>query len=203
MHQLRHNLLSWRLFFSKMAGSRTEKVGTIFSRVTGLMRSGALKDENKPIWYEVWKAFPPKFEPYHDRPPIIKEIRDIFYKEDIIRAKFYKTYPNATIDMTNDKTISISQKFIDKYRQLETSGNYNDDEIFQDVASFMSLPGSYTKPKSEMKENVEEDLAKEKEDVKIDIKVADIMGSAEKEEKEKEIQINFDIADVLDRKKIE
>ncbi|CAB1348065.1 unnamed protein product [Coregonus sp. 'balchen'] len=41
-----------------MAGSRLEKFGTVFTR--DLMRSGVVKQSDKPIWYDVYKTFPPK-----------------------------------------------------------------------------------------------------------------------------------------------
>lgn len=55
-------------------------------RVRGLLRSGALKEDDKPLWYDVYEAFPPKYEPRYDRPAPDVPIRNIFYSEDIIRA---------------------------------------------------------------------------------------------------------------------
>lgn len=92
-----------------MAGSRLEKLGTIFSRyispsissddhflgiilncnifrVSVLLRSGVLSRYDKPIWYDVYQVFPPKTEPsYAVRRPYL-EIREILYPEDSIRA---------------------------------------------------------------------------------------------------------------------
>lgn len=45
-----------------------------------------MKPQDKPLWYDVYEAFPPKYEPRFDRPPVNKEIPAIFYPEDIIRA---------------------------------------------------------------------------------------------------------------------
>lgn len=55
-------------------------------RVKGLLRSGAMKPEDKPIWYEVYEAFPPKVEPQFNRKAPDINIRQILYPEDIIRA---------------------------------------------------------------------------------------------------------------------
>ena len=86
--------------FPKMAQTRLEKIGTIYSRMSGLLRSGAMKAEHKPVWFEVYEAFPPKYEPRFDRHQLpygeggnveaMGPPRKIFYKEDLIRAKFYK-----------------------------------------------------------------------------------------------------------------
>ena len=55
-------------------------------RVQGLLRSGALKPEDKPLWYEVYEAFPPKYEPKYGRVSPETPVRQIFYSEDTIRA---------------------------------------------------------------------------------------------------------------------
>ena len=62
-----------------------------FFRVTGLLRSGALKEENKPIWYDVYAAFPPKkhilkVDEKGQQQASHPEPKDIFYLEDLIRA---------------------------------------------------------------------------------------------------------------------
>lgn len=57
------------------------------------MRSGAMKPSEKPIWYDVYKAFPPKRNPVYVKPssrPAAKKqqsaVPEIFYSEDQIRA---------------------------------------------------------------------------------------------------------------------
>lgn len=55
-------------------------------RVTGLLRSGAMKPEDKPIWHDLYEAFPPKLEPRFDRPAPNVQMRNIFYEEDLARA---------------------------------------------------------------------------------------------------------------------
>ena len=93
-----------------MASSRLERIGNIytryaintfckvlifyrllkiwfkFCRMRGLLRSGAIKPEDKPLWYDVYEAFPPKIEPQYGRKAPDITIRNIFYPEDIIRA---------------------------------------------------------------------------------------------------------------------
>lgn len=50
----------------------------------GLVKSGAMKD--KPIWYDIYAAFPPKLEPRFDTKVPNVEIRPLFYPEDVSRA---------------------------------------------------------------------------------------------------------------------
>jgi len=70
-----------------MASNRLERIGTIFTRVQGLLRSGAMKSQEKPIWYEVYEAFPPAYQPMYGRKaPTDVSIRKILYTEDMIRA---------------------------------------------------------------------------------------------------------------------
>lgn len=67
-------------------------IDDVLIRVRDLMRSGVLKPTQKPIWYDVYKAFPPKRPPLHVKPhtrPSTKTqetVPEIFYKEDEVRA---------------------------------------------------------------------------------------------------------------------
>ncbi len=54
--------------------------------MTGLLRSGAVKPENKPLWYDVYAAFPPKTEPTLVRAEPTTETVNILYIEDLIRS---------------------------------------------------------------------------------------------------------------------
>ncbi|GAB6026507.1 Mitochondrial ribosomal protein S23 [Chamberlinius hualienensis] len=123
-----------------MAGTRLHQIGTIFSRVTGLLRSKALKEEDRPLWYDIYKAFPPKQEPNFTRPKPTNEIAKIFYKEDIIRSKFYKTFGSpGIIDMSNDSSNSLCQRFIDKYIELEKQDKY--ENLFEETVKSLSIEG--------------------------------------------------------------
>lgn len=56
-------------------------------RVEGLLTRGAMKPDDRPLWFDVYRAFPPVAEPKFARPkPEIKPIRPILYQEDILRA---------------------------------------------------------------------------------------------------------------------
>ena len=57
-----------------------------FFRVRGLLKSGAMKEKDKPIWYEVYEAFPPKVEPVFGRSAPDIPVRQILYAEYVIRA---------------------------------------------------------------------------------------------------------------------
>lgn len=56
------------------------------------MRAGVIKHEERPIWFDVYAAFPPKREPLYEkavRPLKIHAadtVPEILYKEDEIRA---------------------------------------------------------------------------------------------------------------------
>ncbi|XP_055911780.1 probable 28S ribosomal protein S23, mitochondrial [Eupeodes corollae] len=115
-----------------MAQSRLEKIGTIFSRTTGLLRSGAMKTEDKPIWYDVYAAFPPKVEPRFDRPIPNMPIKKIFYAEDVVRAKYHKMIKsNETINLSDTRRETNTQQFIAIYNNLKSQGALDDEKILE------------------------------------------------------------------------
>lgn len=56
------------------------------------MRAGVIKESKKPVWFDVYAAFPPKREPVYVKPVRLvrqkteENVPEIFYKEDQIRA---------------------------------------------------------------------------------------------------------------------
>ncbi|XP_015180203.1 PREDICTED: probable 28S ribosomal protein S23, mitochondrial [Polistes dominula] len=102
-----------------MAQTRVEKVGTIFTRVTSLIRGGAMSESDKPLWYKIYEAFPPKYEPSYERSVPKVELKQIFYKEDVIRARFHKDCKNLGMtNLKNTKYLSQTRKFLDAYNDL-------------------------------------------------------------------------------------
>ncbi|XP_044209861.1 28S ribosomal protein S23, mitochondrial isoform X2 [Thunnus albacares] len=98
-----------------MAGSRLERFGTVFTRIRDLMRSGVIQPAEKPIWYDVYKAFPPKRDPLHvkqhTRACTQKQetVPEIFYREDEVRA------------------------FADKYAELKSQSRLDDSALFEET----------------------------------------------------------------------
>jgi len=134
-----------------MAGSRLESIGTIFSRTTGLLKSGAMKYKDRPIWYDVYRVFPPKYEPYCERVPAktVEEVPQIFYKEDKVRALFFKRFgPNpdgkARKLSPEDLTAGVyaaayqqdaSQEFVNSFNHLqEKNPGWTFEQIFNSVS---------------------------------------------------------------------
>ncbi|XP_043492117.1 28S ribosomal protein S23, mitochondrial [Polistes fuscatus] len=102
-----------------MAQTRVEKVGTIYTRVSSLIRGGAMSESDKPLWYMIYEAFPPKYEPKYDRVVPKVEIKPIYYKEDIIRARFHNDCKNLEImNLKNTKYLSQTRKFLNTYNEL-------------------------------------------------------------------------------------
>lgn len=137
-----------------MAGSRLEKIGTIFSRyfsfinsrkfneliqkhfwkrrTSGLLRSGALKAEDKPIWYDVYAAFPPIAEPRFDRPAPNVPVRQIFYAEDAVRAKYHRHTSKqlGAINLLDTKYQTQTQQFLTSYAHIKEQGAISEEAIF-------------------------------------------------------------------------
>ncbi|XP_036393160.1 28S ribosomal protein S23, mitochondrial [Megalops cyprinoides] len=132
-----------------MAGSRLEKFGTVFTRVRDLMRSGVVKQKDKPIWYDVYTAFPPKRDPLYVKPQIQRygkvtdTVPEIFYKEDAVRAKFYEMYGNGpkAFDLSKANFISTCQRFVEKYYELQSQGQLEGDALFEEAGRALLAEG--------------------------------------------------------------
>ncbi|KAH7958794.1 hypothetical protein HPB49_005169 [Dermacentor silvarum] len=70
-----------------MAGSRIYKLGSIFTRVEGLLKAGGMQPSEQPLWLDVYRAFPPIEEPSFYR-TAGGDVRRIFYPEDVARIAY-------------------------------------------------------------------------------------------------------------------
>ncbi|XP_076452680.1 small ribosomal subunit protein mS23-like isoform X2 [Babylonia areolata] len=135
-----------------MAGSRLEKFGTIYKRVQGLLRSGAMKPADRPMWCDVYEAFPPRDSPLYERPVPNRVVPQIMYPEDIIRVQFYKTYGNPdVVDLTKENVKTTCQRFVDKYIELlQTDGTRED--LFEATTASLKEQGLRLRSVSEIQE---------------------------------------------------
>ncbi|XP_026171377.1 small ribosomal subunit protein mS23 [Mastacembelus armatus] len=132
-----------------MAGSRLEKLGTVFTRVRDLMRAGVIKRAEKPIWYDVYKAFPPKKAPLYVKPHTRQSTKkhqtvpEIFYREDEVRAKFYEQYGTGPrpLDLSKPNFVSTCQRFVDKYTELKDSSDLDDSALFEETGKALLTEG--------------------------------------------------------------
>ena len=122
-----------------MAQSRLELIGTLYSRVTGLVKSGAIKSEQIPLWYSVYEAFPPKYEPRYDRMDV-KPVKKVLYQEDMVRAKYYKTYGNWEVVNLFAEEKPTAQIFLDKYSELAETG-CDEAEVWDRTVAALELAG--------------------------------------------------------------
>ncbi|XP_063002503.1 small ribosomal subunit protein mS23 [Elgaria multicarinata webbii] len=131
-----------------MAGSRLEKLGTVFSRTQDLLRSGVMSEAKKPIWYDVYAAFPPLREPLYREPrPLYGKasstVPTILYQEDEIRAKFYEAYGNGprAFELSRLNFKSTCQRFVEKYHELQKQGEMDDDRLFEETGKALLAEG--------------------------------------------------------------
>ncbi|XP_005002421.1 small ribosomal subunit protein mS23 isoform X2 [Cavia porcellus] len=129
-----------------MAGSRLETVGSVFSRTRNLLRAGVLKE--KPLWYDIYEAFPPLREPVFQRPRLRygkakAPIQDILYHEDRIRAKFYSAYGpgQKAFDLFNPNFRSTCQRFVEKYIELQNLGETDEEKLFVETGKSLLAEG--------------------------------------------------------------
>uniref|UniRef100_A0A8C5LKT4 Small ribosomal subunit protein mS23 n=1 Tax=Leptobrachium leishanense TaxID=445787 RepID=A0A8C5LKT4_9ANUR len=129
-----------------MAGSRLEKLGTVYTRVRDLLRAGVIKQNEKPIWFDVYTAFPPKREPAYEKPCTRRVVEDnvpaIFYKEDLIRAKFYETYGNGprAFELSRTNFKSTCQRFVEKYTELQKV-EQDETKLFEEAGKALLAEG--------------------------------------------------------------
>uniref|UniRef100_A0A4W4F0B7 Small ribosomal subunit protein mS23 n=1 Tax=Electrophorus electricus TaxID=8005 RepID=A0A4W4F0B7_ELEEL len=132
-------MLCWSLFFPFLA----------LPRVRDLMRSGVLQQTEKPVWFDVYAAFPPLREPVYVRPVRIVRmdakdtVPEILYKEDEIRAKFFELYGSGpkVFDLTNTKFVSTCQRFVDKYSALESKGDVAPELLMEETGKALFAEG--------------------------------------------------------------
>ncbi|XP_048374410.1 28S ribosomal protein S23, mitochondrial [Sphaerodactylus townsendi] len=131
-----------------MAGSRLEKLGTVFTRTRDLVRSGVMPESKKPVWYDVYAAFPPLKEPvYQELRPQYGKVKvtvpTIFYKEDEIRAKFYEAYGNGpkAFQLSKLNFKSTCQRFVEKYTELQEQGEVDEDRLFEETGKALMAEG--------------------------------------------------------------
>ncbi|XP_034556871.1 28S ribosomal protein S23, mitochondrial [Notolabrus celidotus] len=131
-----------------MAGSRLERFGTVFTRVRDLMRSGVIKPSEKPVWFDVYRAFPPKREPLHVKPQLRswskkqEAVPEIFYREDQVRAKFYELYvPGRPFDLCRSSFVSTCQRFVEKHSELQSRGEVQDSTLFEETGKALLADG--------------------------------------------------------------
>ncbi|XP_040857118.1 28S ribosomal protein S23, mitochondrial isoform X1 [Ochotona curzoniae] len=129
-----------------MAGSRLETVGSVFSRTRDLMRAGVLK--KKPLWFDVYDAFPPLREPVFRRPRLRygkarAPVQDILYHEDRVRAKFYSAYGSGpkAFDLLNPNFKSTCQRFVEKYNELRELGETDEEKLFVETGKALLAEG--------------------------------------------------------------
>ncbi|XP_062363021.1 small ribosomal subunit protein mS23 [Cinclus cinclus] len=128
-----------------MAGSRTQKIGSVFSRTRNLVRIGLLE---KPLWLDVYAAFPPLREPVYRLPRQRRgtardPIAPIFYREDTVRARFYQIYGNGPkpFDLTQLNFKSTCQRFVEKYNELKEEGKIEEEKLFEETGKALLASG--------------------------------------------------------------
>jgi len=129
-----------------MAQSRLEKIGSVYSRISGLIKAGVIKPDQKPVWLDIYEAFPPKYEPRWDRQPLTpieQPLRKIFYPEDAVRAQYYEYFGHRKEfhELSDSTTNSMSQTFIQKYETLKARGDIPSEDLFRATVDALELEG--------------------------------------------------------------
>uniref|UniRef100_A0A6I8NKX2 Small ribosomal subunit protein mS23 n=1 Tax=Ornithorhynchus anatinus TaxID=9258 RepID=A0A6I8NKX2_ORNAN len=115
-------------------------------RTRDLLRAGVMTE--KPLWYDVYAAFPPL------REPVFRRVRqrygkakalvpEILYQEDRIRAKFYSAYGSGprAFELFNSNFKSTSQRFVEKYTELQNLGETDEEKLFGETGKALLAEG--------------------------------------------------------------
>lgn len=123
-----------------MAGSRLDRIGTIFSRSTGLIQSGALNWDDRPLWYDIYKAFPPKEEPRYDRPAPNIKLKNIFYPEDKVRAMFHRNNKQLGTVSLVSRSKTLTHRFIETYNKLDEQykGEATEEQLYTEAVDILN-----------------------------------------------------------------
>ncbi|KAI3389895.1 hypothetical protein SNEBB_008953 [Seison nebaliae] len=145
-----------------MSGSRLHRIGTIFTRLTGLINGRAVRYEDRPIWYDVYARCPPIRPPrfrsvgFNDVEPSLK-IDDILYEEDELRSMYNEKVGDRDVVLLSfkkERRKSTRELFIERLINLRSS---NDDKsenvLFYETTKEMMDDGFniYEKKKLEKK----------------------------------------------------
>ncbi|KAM6242148.1 small ribosomal subunit protein mS23 [Porphyrio hochstetteri] len=128
-----------------MAGNRMQKIGSVFSRTRNLLRIGVIE---KPLWFDVYAAFPPLREPVYRPPrPRYGKVKDviapIFYQEDEVRARFYRIYGSGprAFELSQLNYKSTCQRFVEKYNELKERGEIEEEKLFEETGKALLASG--------------------------------------------------------------
>ena len=160
-------------------GIRLHRQRSIYSRIHDLIKSGALDYDKRPLWYDVYAAFPPIRKPVYIADPkpdeyglteVKDDVRKIFYPEDRARAaasaKFRRynwlssMFPDGRFPQRN-----FTQAFVSQYMQLEeTHNDLSAHELFAETEKYFESYFSKEAAKEEpaAKAVKQEELAGEK-----------------------------------------
>lgn len=126
-------------------GTRAHKFGSIYSRVKNMMSSGLIAPENKPMWYDVYEAFPPEREPVYSPPPPPDQfglfqnnygIKKILYHEDWARVAVKRIFNdfNSVYDLKDENRQNMSQEFISIFKEIRSKNpDISNEHIFEET----------------------------------------------------------------------
>jgi len=108
---------------------------SVYKRVADLIKSGVLEHEQRPLWFDVYKAHPPVREPVYvyEAPPnkfglpdTVDDVRNILYPEDWARSVGYSKFTfsgiaelDPNLQVTGKRKFNHVQKFVALYQKLE------------------------------------------------------------------------------------
>ncbi|CAK8672646.1 small ribosomal subunit protein mS23-like [Clavelina lepadiformis] len=129
-------------------GIRLHRSGSIYSRIRDLLKTDVIERDNRPLWYDVYEAFPPIREPVYVPDMKLDEfglsiakddVRPILYEEDWVRATYSLHYSKVSHNNLKDVTsmfidkkypcVCSTLKFVEQYQEFKNKDS-SKEEIF-------------------------------------------------------------------------
>lgn len=86
----------------------------------------------------MYAAFPPLAEPRYDRPAPNVHVREIFYAEDRIRARYQRqTKHLGTTNLNDTRHATQTQQFLEQFGRIQAQGALDEDAIFEAAAELV------------------------------------------------------------------
>ncbi|KAM6402824.1 small ribosomal subunit protein mS23 isoform 2-T2 [Rhynochetos jubatus] len=175
-----------------MAGNRLHRIGSVFSRTQNLLRMGVIK---KPLWFDVYAAFPPLREPVYRVPrPRYGKVKDVippvFYQEDEVRA-FYRIYGSGPrpFDLSRSNYKSTCQRFVEKFNELKEEGKIEEEKLFEETGKALLASGIILQRKGTDKVAQQDHQDVETRDSLLYLQLQTVLEEMQEKKKDQEEQV--------------
>lgn len=86
----------------------------------------------------MYAAFPPHAEPRFDRPAPNATVRELFYEEDRMRARYHRHCKHlGAANLSDTRYQTQTQQFLEQFNKIRAQGALDEDAIFEAAADMV------------------------------------------------------------------